>query len=91
MKIKKLGIVGLIICLIVSSMSSVAFAAYGTDNGDRVANFVIVTEVGPQPFNARHYYRFSETYTQGGSYIRYTKHTSASWCENWSGWFFGRI
>ena len=77
--------------LITLFSASTTYAAYGSDNDDRVAAFVIVTEAGPQPFAARHYYRFGETYTKGGSYIRYTRHTSASWCEGWSGWFFGSI
>lgn len=90
-KLSKLVAIGLTLCMIFSMTATSVFAAYGSDNGDRAAAFTIVTDIGPQIFAARHYYRFGETYTQGGSYIRYTRHTSASWCEGWSGWFFGSI
>lgn len=90
-KVKKISIFVLTLCLMLSTMGTSVLAAYGSDNGDRAAAFVIVTDIGPQVFAARHYYRFGETYTKGGSYIRYTMHTSASWCEGWSGWFFGSI
>ena len=91
MKSKKLCTIVLLIALLIMSMTTSVFAVYGTDNGDRAASFVIVTDIGPQPFAARHYYRYGETYTQGGSFIRYTRHATASWCQNWSGWFFGSI
>jgi hypothetical protein len=88
---KKLGVVLLVICLTLTTFSTAVFAAYGSDNGDRAVAFLIGTDIGPQLFSARHYYRFGETYTQGGSYIRYTRHTSASWCVGWSGWQFEDI
>lgn len=90
-KLLKTGLIALTLCLTLSLSMVSVFAAYGSDDGDRAAAFTIVTDIGPQVFAARHYYRFGETYTQGGSYIRYTRHTSASWCEGWSGWFFGDI
>lgn len=90
-KFKKLSVICFSLFLMTAMINTSVFAAYGTDNGDRAAAFTIVTDIGPQLFAARHYYRFGETYTQGGSYIRYTRHTTASWCVGWSGWFFGSI
>lgn len=90
-KFFKIGILTLSLCLTFSLLIVNVFAAYGSDNGDRAVAFTIVTDIGPQIFAARHHYNFGETYTQGGSYIRYTRHTSSSYCEGWSGWFFGDL
>lgn len=90
-KLKSISAFVLCCCFLFTIINTSVFAANGTDNGDRPVVFTIVTDIGPQVFSTRHYYRYGETYTQGGSYIRYTRHTTASWCVGWSGWFFGSI
>lgn len=81
----------LLLMLLIPAIHINVFAAFERDQGDRPVIFTIATDLGPQMFAARHHYRFDETFEQGGNYIRYTNHSSASWCENWSGADFGSI
>ena len=91
-KCKKLFTMIISFAIIICTVSFVPVQAASQKNSSsRVVSYVIVTAIGPQVFNATHYYGYSETYTSGGSYIRYTNHSSSSYIKNWTGWYFGSI
>ena len=91
MKIKKLLIIGITALLSMTAISSSALAAYNSDSNTRAAVFVIGTDIGPQPFAVSHTYGYSETYTPGGSYVRYTHHQTYSYVQGWTGSAFGSV
>lgn len=89
---KKTKLIFIILTFIVSFSSTMnVFASGKSDSGSRAVPFIIGTDIGPQVFAVSHYYSYSETYTPGINYIRYTLHQSSSWLEGWTGSAFGNV
>lgn len=91
MNLKQVLTMSLTAMLSISALGNSALAASKSDSITRAVPFVIVTDIGPQIFAVTQKCHYSENYTKGSSYIRYTYHTTSSWLEGWTGSAFGDV